>query len=218
MVDSLNELKPGDIVFAGTLHFKIHRVTKVKEQTGHDKGGGCYFEECEAKTVPPTFTHGELHKDLYKDLTLRRFVSGDAETWETWMREQGKWSRIVDMTYAAVCQGEPLKKLANDLKGISKLGLIAYLIKVHGPSLKDDLLRMTAAIEGQPWIPTSNQEYFSNTQSVEKRGFLGKKRTPTLVLSGKLGRKTLYGISDEGEERAKKVLARLGEGPAREAK
>jgi len=122
------------------------------------------------------------------------------------------------VTNAAVGEGTPIRKLADDLKGIAKLDLIAYLIKVHGPSMKDELLRMAAAIEGSPWVPTSNQEYFSNTQDSGKRGFLGRARTATLVHAGKLGRKTLYGIGPDGEERASKVLARLGHGPALQAK
>lgn len=223
MVDNLNMLKPGDILFAGPNHFKIHRVTPAKESSAQGKNGGCYFEECKVKTVPPGFTGGELHKDYYKDLTLRRFISGNAEGWVKWMKEEGKWGYVIDVTYAAVGEGEPIKKLGGDyLKDITKLDLIAYLIAVHGLSLKDDLLRMTAAIEGNPWIPTSNQEYFSNTRddaSTSKGGrFYGKERTATLVIAGKLGRKTLYGLGNEGEERAKKVLAKLGEGVALAAK
>lgn len=213
MVDSLTTLKPGDIVFSGPNIFKIHRVSK-KDKGLLDREMieiGCGCEAVNVKSVPPSFTGGELHKDSYQDLCLYRYVSGDWDRWERWAG--WGWGRHVDVTNAAVGEGTPIRKLANDLKGIAKLDLIAYLIKVHGPSMKDELLRMAAAIEGSPWVPTSNQEYFSNT-----RGFLGRARTATLVHAGKLGRKTLYGIGPDGEQRACKVLGRLGHGPALQAK
>lgn len=218
MVDKLSDLRPGDIVFAGPIIFKIHRVTK------YDKGVveresielGCKFEAVNVKTVPPTFTGGELSKDMYRDYGLFRFVSGD---WGRWASDHAwSWGSRIDVTNAAVGPGQPIKKLANDLKHISKLDLLAYLIKVHGPSTKDDLLRMAAAIEGGPWVPTSNQEYFSNVKDAPPRGFLGKERAAVLTHAGKCGRKSLYGLGPDGETRADMVLERLGEGPALQAK
>ena len=218
MVDSLHELKPGVIVFAGANHFKIHRVSKAKPGAVQSKEGGCFFEECSVKTVPPTFTRGELRKDSYNDLTLRRFISGNAEGWERWMKDECRWGNVVDVTYAAVGDGEPVARLVADLKGVTKLDLIAYLIRVHGPSLKDDLLRMAAAIEGNPWVPTSNQEYFSNVRDYRSPTPYGGDTKATMKMVGKLGRKNLYGLGPDGEERAKEVLRRLGEGPAMAAK
>ncbi len=217
-MDKLSDLKPGDIVFAGPVHFKIHKVTKPEKQELFGRST-CVGEKANAKTVPIGFTRGELHKDFYRDFTLIRFKSGDPDAWVEHAQQACKWGHTLDVTYAAVGEGEPITKLAGDLKGITKLDLIAYVIKVHGPSFKDDILRMVAALEGGPWVPTSNQEYFQNVkESSSKHRYLTSNTEATMVAAGKVGRKKLFGLGAAGENRAAMVLARLGEGPARQAK
>ena len=121
MVDSLRDLKVGNIVFAKGKGFKIERITKpkieriqvVEERQGRvlqvsrafysipthvkpgdkfvlDNGhattylGDLTYEECNAKTVPPGFTGGELSKSDFGDLRLTCYVSGDQDLWAWW--------------------------------------------------------------------------------------------------------------------------------------
>ena len=251
MVDSLKDLKAGNIVFARGEVFKIERISKaqvdsiqvIEDRHGRnrqvsrayyvipthvkpgdklmlDNGhqtrylGDLKYEHCNVKTVPPGFTGGELSKSDYGDINLSRYVSGDPDLWARWAEDYSAFE--FDISYAAVGEGTPLQPTV-DVIGFTKLDLIAYLMKVRGPSTKDDLLRRAAALEGKPWVPTSNNQYFQGATADHKSmdayhcGPCGC----VIVGAGKQGRKQLYECGPGAEGRAKAVLARLGEGPAR---
>ena len=244
MVDSLKELKVGDICFANGKGFKLERMTKVKVVKDIrivDDGDGPHpaygylgaipvsqkvgskyklgnghvtkylgtvtYEECSVKTVPPGFTGGKLPKADFGDLTLVRFVSGDVAAWTAWSEEYGDYK--VNMEYAFVGEGPALAPPA-DIQGFTKIDLIAYVMKVNGPSLRDDIMQRVAALEGKPWIPTSNNQYFQYASHAHKKGC-----ACVIISAGKRGRKALFACAPGGEERANSVLARLGEALAK---
>jgi hypothetical protein len=194
MVERLDELKRGHIIFAGERIFKIAKLTKVKNETTN----GATYEFTNVRSVPPSFAGGELPVSMYNEYKLVRFYFGNLATYEqmvarTWM---------VDMRCAAVGEGNPIEPLL-DPTGFTKLDLMAYVMTVLGPQTRDDLLRKVAALEGLPWIPTSNTEYFSSRGA---SGYMSKR--------GKKGLKSLWHVDQYGEARAAEVIAKFGRGPA----
>ncbi len=207
MVDTLKTLKPGNIVVAGDTIFKIAKMGPVQAKSVPDRLFS--YELAVVRTCPPGFSGGELKVDDYGNYKLHRFVDGD---FKEYARLIDRWN--VDLTCAAVGEGDWVPTY--DIGDFTKLDLIAYVIAVHGPSLRDDIMRRVAALESLPWIRTSNTEYFQNVaDSSGKSRYLYTSTESTMCHAGKLGRKQLYGLGVAGKERAKLVIARMGEGPAR---
>ncbi len=213
MVDTLKTLKAGNIVFAGENIFKIAKMgpVQVKHTGPRYSADHATYEQAVIRSCPPGFAGGELKVDDYGGYKLLRFVEGDHRDYDKLL---GRW--CIDLSCAAVGEGYWMPKY--DIGELTKLDLIAYVIAVHGPSMREDIMRRVAALESLPWIPTSNNEYFSNVAASDGRGMQGKARDATMEHAGKLGRKQLYGLGKLGKERAKAALARLGEGPAHAVK
>lgn len=159
------------------------------------------------KTVPVLFSGGELPVDKYRDMCLYCFLDGDLEAFKS----LPDYGREIDMEFAVVVPAQvTLPKLA-DVKGFTKRDLIAYVVHVNGEGKlsRDPIMKKVAALEGKPWIPTSNTDYFMGVEAkADANGTLRK------AAKGKYGR-ILYGLGADGRERAAKVLARLGEEPGR---
>jgi len=159
------------------------------------------------KTVPVLFSGGELPVDKYRDMFLHCILDGDVEAYKMLPR----YGREIDMEFAVIVPAQcGLPKLA-DVKGFTKRDLIAYVIQVNGEGklARDPIMKKVAALEGKPWIPTSNTDYFKSVDdNPHAAGTLRK------AAKGKYGR-ILYGLGAEGRNRAAKVLARLGEEPGR---
>jgi len=157
------------------------------------------------KTIPVLFSGGELPVDKYRDVSLTCFVSGDEEAYKALQTSFGE----VELEYAAVVPAQVGLQKTADVKGFTKLDLMAYVVHVNGEGKlsRDPIMKKVAALEGKPWIPTSNTGYFGGGPGNDKG---------TLVHAGKgkYGR-ILYGLGQVGKERASKVLARLGPEPGR---
>ena len=145
--------------------------------------------------------------DKDRDLTLVCFLDGD----EAAYKALPNYGYEVEMEFAVVVPAQVgLQKLA-DVTGFTKRDLIAYVIQVNGEGKlgRDPIMKKVAALEGKPWVPTSNTDYFLGVQSEpDTKGTLRK------AAKGKHGR-ILYGLGADGRARAAKVLARLGEEPGR---
>lgn len=189
------ELKPGDRFkyysgyWSGTFHGFVTMATR------------------NVKTVPVLFSGGELPVDKYLDMRLYCFLDGELEAFNA----LPDYRREVDMEFAVIVPAQvTLPKLA-DVTSFTKRDLIAYVIHVNGEGKlsRDPIMKKVAALEGKPWVPTSNTDYFLGVQSEPNaKGTLRK------AAKGKHGR-ILYGLGADGRARAAKVLARLGEEPGR---
>lgn len=210
MVDTLKGLKPGNILIAGDLIVKIAKMGPVQLKGTGPKfsADDCTYELAVVRTCPPGFSGGQLKVDDYGNYKLHKFVEGD---YAKYKRLIDRWN--VDVTCAAVGEGDWIPTY--DIGDFTKLDLIAYVIAVHGPSMRDDIMRRVAALESLPWIPTSNTEYFGNVADTDPSTPYGNPTDSTMCKAGKLGRKQLYGLGTAGKERAKLVIAHMGEGPAR---
>lgn len=212
MVDTLTTLKPGNVIVSGDAIFKIAKMRPVQvKHTGPKfSAARTTYELAVVRTCPPGFSGGALKVDDYGSYKLHRFVEGD---FKDYARLLDRWN--LDLTCAAVGEGDWMPTY--DIGDLTKLDLIAYVIAVHGPSMREDIMRRVAALESLPWIPTSNTEYFLNVDSANPpEMYYGKPRDATMKHAGKVGRKQLYGLGNLGKKRAKAALARLGEGPARQ--
>jgi hypothetical protein len=129
MVDSLRELKPGHIVFAGEYIFKIAKITKPKVENT-TTGAMTVYETANVKTTPPGFEGGRLHKDDYHDRSLRRFVSGD---YAAYQREALRGTWAIDMTCAAVGQGTWLPPRHRRLHEARPRGVRCSLMRAFDP-------------------------------------------------------------------------------------
>lgn len=202
MVDTLKTLKRGNIVFAGDRIFKIAKMgpVQVKHDTLSSRSGLVKYEIANVRSCPPGFSGGELKIDDYGNYKILRHIDGDYSQYISLM---DRWN--LDLTCAAVGEGDWMPTY--DIGDLTKLDLISYVIEVHGPSTRDDIMRRVASLESLPWIPTSNTEYFT-----------GANDKSTMCHAGKLGRKQLYGIGEHGRTRATIAMARLGRGPAHAVK
>lgn len=242
----LDDLRLGDVVFYGETKFQIHRLAKpvvrdasmvdfghgmceapthihvkcvglepreyfdaILKRTGAKYLGALKYARRTARTVPIGFGGGKLVEGM-GDHDLVELLAGDADLWRAFLDERPHY---IDVAYAAVVHADPTLKPAGDLRGLTKVDLMAYVAKLNGPLDRKELLRQVAAIEGKPWKPTSNTGYFT--------GENGPSVTASKALSvagkGTRGR-ILYACGPAGEERAARVLARLGEEPARSAR
>lgn len=154
------------------------------------------------KTVPVLFSGGELPVDKYRDMFLYCFLDGDLEAFKA----LPDYSCEIDLEFAVIVPAQVgLPKIA-DIKGFTKRDLIAYVVHVNGEGKlsRDPIMKKVAALEGKPWVPTSNTDYFMGVEDKPNaKGTLRK------AAKGKYGR-ILYGLGENGRERAAKVLARLG--------
>jgi len=154
------------------------------------------------KTVPVLFSGGELPVDKYRDMSLYCFLDGDRAAFDM-LPEYGS---EVDMEFAAVVPAQVSLPKVADVTGFTKRDLIAYVVHVNGEGKlsRDPIMKKVAALEGKPWVPTSNTDYFLNVEAKpDAKGTLRK------AAKGKYGR-ILYGLGANGRERAAKVIARLG--------
>lgn len=213
MVDTLKTLKPGNIIVAGDVIFKIAKMGPVhlKREILSSRSGLIQYEQAVVRSCPPGFDGGKLSVDDYGNYKLHRHIDGDFSPYAKMMDQ---WN--IDLTCAAVGEGNWMPTY--DIGDLTKLDLIAYVIAIHGPSMREDIMRRVAALESLPWIPTSNTEYFSNVASANAPGMYGKPRDSTMEHAGKVGRKQLYGLGALGKKRAAIAIARLGEGPAHAVK
>jgi hypothetical protein len=154
------------------------------------------------KTVPVLFSGGELPVDKYRDISLICFLEGNEEAYKA----LPDYGREVELEFAVIVQAQVgLPKVA-DIKGFTKRDLIAYVVHVNGEAklTRDPIMKKVAQLEGKPWVPTSNTDYFMRLES-------GPDAKGTIYKAGKAryGR-ILYGLGAEGRNRAAKVLARIG--------
>ncbi len=159
------------------------------------------------KTVPMLFSGGELSVDKYRDISLICFLEGNEEAYKA----LSDYGREVEMEFAVVVPAQVTLKRSADTKGFTKRDLIAYVVHVNGEAklTRDPIMKKVAQLEGKPWVPTSNTDYFMGVEDrVDAKGTLRK------AGKGKYGR-ILYGLGADGKERASKVLARLGPEPGR---
>lgn len=196
------KLKPGD------------GFTAIEEFRAQVKGTYYGFVEHVSLEVDgiPTWHSGVGRLDAgdRHHYTLWQLLSGDAEAWKALNDDPDDFH--VDVECAFVMPGSLVKPPTPNLKGIVKMDLMAYVVAVNGPMVRDDIMRQVAAIEGKPWIPTSNKGYFTgeNGPSVTCRKII--------LEDGKVGRKIRYVLGPEGEKRAKKVIDQIGTSPAVYAK
>ena len=159
------------------------------------------------KTVPVLFSGGELPVDKYRVMFLYCFLEGD----EAAYKMIPYYGREIDMEFAVIVPAQVgLPKLA-DTNGFTKRDFSAYVVHVNGEGKlsRAPIMKKVAELEGKPWIPTSNTDYFLRVEdSPQAAGTLRK------AAKGKYGR-ILYGLGVNGRMRAAKVLARLGEEPGR---
>lgn len=210
MVDNLRDIRPGQLCVAGGKGiFKVASVTNPKREQSWTSKGSFTVDSVNVRTVPPGFTGGRLDIDNYGTLQVCQFTHGDQEAYQSWL-EVNRWA--VDLGMVAVGEGTPITQHIPDeiltKHKFVKQDLMAYVIKVHGPMLRDDIMRMVAALEGMPWVPTSNTEYFQAFKNKEA----------TLYAFKKQGQKKLYTLGVQGHDRADRVLQVVGEGPALAAK
>ncbi len=209
VIDSLKDVQPAQIFVSNGLIFKIERRNKEIQTIEYEPDPSDAFK-CEflsARAVPPGWVSGELDRDLFWDVRLCRLVEGSREYFKK--NVINRFSRTIDVDRSLVGQGYIKPPLAK-VDGARKIDLICYVIDVVGPLLRDDVLRKVAAIEGKPWVPTSNHEYFQNVApDGERYGELTK--------AGKLGRKQLYGLNKAGRELAKPLRRLIGDAFAEDA-
>lgn len=153
------------------------------------------------------FSGGELSIDKYRDISMICFISGDRAAYDM----MPSFGTKIEMEFAVVVPAQvTLPKLA-DIVGFTKRDLIAYVVQVNGEGTlsRDPIMKKVAALEGKPWVPTSNTDYFMNVEAkANAKGTLRK------AGKAKYGR-ILYGLGADGRKRAAKVLARLGPDPGR---
>lgn len=157
------------------------------------------------KTVPVLFSGGELPVNKYRDINLICLLEGDEEVYKM----LPDYGFEVELAYSVVVPAQvSLQPLAN-VKGFTKLDLMAYVVHVNGEGKlsRDPIMKKVAALEGKPWVPTSNTGYFGGGPGNDQG-------TLTHAGRGRYGR-ILYGLGQAGKERASKVLARLGPEPGR---
>ncbi len=209
MVDNLRDLRPGQLVVGGGRIVKIAKVSNVKRETPYTAKGLFVIDGVALRTVPPHFIGGKLDTNHYGSTTVCTFAHGDREQYHNWI-EKSNW--YLDLALTAVGESDPIIQLIPEkllkLHKLTKQDLMAYVVKVHGYLVRDDIMRMVAALEGLPWVPTSNTEYF--------QAFMNDKAT--LWSNKKKGQKKLYTLGEAGEKRATRVLAVIGEAPALAAK
>lgn len=209
MVDKLKDLRPGHLIVGGGRIVKIAKVGQQKRDRPWAAKGDFTVDTINLRTVPPHFTGGKLSVDHYGSVNICQHARGDQEAYHVWL-DNNRW--YLDFGIVAVGEADPIIKLIPEklmkLHKLTKLDLMAYIVKVHGYLIRDDIMRMVAALEGLPWVPTSNTEYFS--------AFSNDKAT--LWSNKKQGQKKLYTLGQTGKERASRVLAVIGEAPALAAK
>jgi hypothetical protein len=112
-----------------------------------------------------------------------------------------------------VTKGTPPARILTkgQLKGITKSDLIAYVIAVHGPMQRDDVLKAVAKLEGKPYTAGSNFSYFGN------EGMLGNGQLTSIKVGKGKGSYTAFYVAGAGMVLAARVVKELGEGPAKEA-
>ena len=159
------------------------------------------MEQLSVRTVPPGFVGGRLDKSLFKDVTLAMVTVDPDNVWGEYVkRDPYQW--WFDVKNAFVGMGQPLSpgagKAAASLK---KVELICYVLAVRGACTRDELLEHVAWLEGKPWVPTSNHEYFQS-----KVWF---------VQDGKRGRTNLYKLSSKGKVVGERVRRELGDAAAK---
>jgi len=206
MVDTLQGLKPGNIIIAGDVIFKIAKMgpVRAKRKTISSRSGVVKYEQATVRSCPPGFEGGRLNVKDYGRYNIHRHIAGDLSQYAMLT---GRW--LLDLTCAAVGEGNWMP--VYDVGDLTKMDLISYVIAVHGPSTRDDIMRRVAALESLPWIPTSNSEYFYSKHRYAST-------ESTMCHAGKLGRKQLYDLRQVGMKLAKVALAKLGEGPAHAVK
>ena|SRR3990167_2570102 len=108
---------------------------------------------------------------------------------------------------------------------ITKLDVICMVITKNGPMTKKDILREVARIEGKPFRPTSNGDYFASRSP--RRFYVSANRVSLraqgyIQIAGKKRNAIVWGLTPKGAAhivkvydniaRVKAVLARLVEG------
>jgi len=219
MVDTLKDIGPGDVIVTPELEFKVYKLdhkprkedmVKLKDRHGtHFVQDALWVNKAticsrfqvfrvDVKTVPTNWRGPAGSKDVdFRILTL--FSCGDQDTYHEWLFNHGPWRGLVDLSKARVKPNlRPLKAIG-DLSGLVKMDLICSVIMAFGPSSRDDILRRVSAMEGKPWVTTSNWDYFSSNRqgAIEEHS------------EGRRG-KTLYRCTIEGLKRGSVAMARFG--------
>jgi hypothetical protein len=157
------------------------------------------------KTVPVLFSGGELPVDKYRYKTLICFLEGNEDAYKM-LSDYDPYDFEVEMSFAIVVHAQCGLRKSADTTGFNKRDFIAYVVSVNGEGklTRDSIMKKVAQLEGKPWVPTSNTDYFLGVSAD-----IDAKATLRKAGKGKYGR-ILYGLGVEGRNRAAKVLARLG--------
>lgn len=220
MVDTLRDIAPGTIVIAGDVHFKVYKIDSKPAKVRHFQykvDGRTLFGErpwmpphaqvlatftvvqVSAKTVPTTW-RGPASSSDCKYHTMTMFVEGNQEAYQAYLAScQSTYRTVVDLGIAMVAPDPDAPKPIGNLKGFNKMDMICAVIMVHGPSTRDDILRRVAAMEGKPWVVSSNHEYFSGNRqgAIEDHARIER-------------RKKLFRCTVDGLRRGAAVIDRLG--------
>jgi len=167
----------------------------------------------DAKCVPVNYVGGRLDKRDYLDVRMCWPTSDDPNLLDLYDRADFPSSYRVNMSRCALvhaCLTLPAPVLSDH--AFTKTDLIAYVVKVNGERklTRKAILEKVAALEGKPWIPTSNTDYFMNVPSrpdIEGHVLYQAGRGPHRAI--------LYGLGPEGERRAEAVIAQIGSDPGR---
>ena len=144
-----------------------------------------------------------------KDITFLHvvsFIDGEEDMFDEWLAQEnaGKYAAhngfYVDLARVKFVKGRQPESMG-DLSGFRKPDIIAYVVSSNGPLTRMQVLRQVATIQGAPYIPTSNTQYFNNLQK------LGLQR---VVQDGK----KVYVTTPDGERMAQRVRDRIGDQPA----
>jgi hypothetical protein len=202
MVDNLRGLRPGHILVADGRIFKIAKAGAVTRVSTAPDTVIC--DRVILRTVPPHFTGGALAVEHYGTVHVHQHVIGSSKAYSTWIDTR------LDLRALAIGEGTPIRQGLPDEAlerfKLTKKDLMAYVVKVHGSMFRDDIMRLVAALEGLPWIPTSNTEYF--------QAFTNDKST--LWCNEKRGNRKVWRLGVDGEERASRALEAVGRGSAEE--
>lgn len=227
MVDTLQNIGPGDIVVLAHTQFKVYKVdVAAKRRTFYQfrysntgqvmisdhRPDGLRWpnlvlatfkaETVHMKTVATTFKgHARSSECSYHGLAL--FVSGDERVYREWLAKckPSEWSGGVHDAKDTVVAYDPDKpKSLVNTRLYKKMDLICAVLMAHGPLTKDDILRRVCQLEGKPWVVGSNSEYFSNHKQMDD----------SIKEFGKIDAKKGWYVTEKGVSRGSQVLADIG--------
>lgn len=119
------------------------------------------LELCYVKSVPVDFAGAAATKDT-QHVAMVRMVTGDPDVYKRFIKHMQYYLPCDD---ARITEADPLKPL-DGVAAFNKRQLICGVLAVHGPSTREDILRRVAAMEGKPWVKSSNGDYMRWTEGM----------------------------------------------------